>query len=72
MNCRTRRQSIITGRVGATDLDNLLKGLLDSITGAGVILDDCQIDEIHMMRESVRKGGAVQVWMWSHTQSDER
>jgi hypothetical protein len=24
------------------------------------------------MRESVRKGGMVQVWMWSHTQSDER
>jgi len=46
--------------------------LLDSITGAGVILDDCQIDEIHMMRESVRNGGAVQVWLWSLSKSDER
>ncbi len=35
------------------------------VGGAGVILDDCQIDEIHMMRESVRKGGMVQVWLWS-------
>ena len=46
------------------DLDNLLKGLLDSITGAGVIIDDCQIDEIHMRREGVHKGGKVQVWLW--------
>ena len=77
------RKQAFSGRVGVRvlvwppdrrtrDLDNLLKGLLDSITGAGVILDDCQIDEIHMMRESVRKGGAVQVWLWSRSQSDER
>lgn len=52
------------------DLDNLLKGLLDSITGAGVIIDDCQIDEIHMIRESVHKGGKVQVWLWSLAQKE--
>ena len=77
------RRQPFTGRVGVRvlvwppdrrtrDLDNLLKGLLDSITGAGVILDDCQIDEIHMVRESVRKGGAVQVWLWARSQTDER
>lgn len=69
------RRQPFTGRVGfrvliwvpdriTRDLDNLLKGLLDSITGAGVILDDCQIDEIHMRREGVHKGGKVQVWLW--------
>jgi len=80
---RCGRKQAFSGRVGVRvlvwppdrrtrDLDNLLKGLLDSITGAGVILDDCQIDEIHMMRESVRKGGAVQVWLWARSQTDER
>lgn len=69
------RRKAFSGRVGVKvlvwtpdrrmrDLDNLLKGLLDSITGAGVIIDDCQIDEIHMRREGVHKGGKVQVWLW--------
>lgn len=63
-----------TGRVGirvdvyppdrrTRDLDNLLKGLLDSITAAEVILDDCQIDEICMSRRAVHRGGMVVVWL---------
>ena len=46
------------------DLDNLLKGVLDSISAAGVIVDDCQVDEIQMRREGVTKGGKIQVWVW--------
>ena len=70
------RKQPFSGRVGVRvqvwtpdrrqrDLDNLLKGLLDSISGAGVILDDCQVDEIQMRREGVHKGGKVQVWVWA-------
>lgn len=70
------RKNAFSGRVGVRvlvwtpdrrvrDLDNLLKGILDSISGAGVILDDCQVDEIHMRREGVFKGGRVQVWLWA-------
>lgn len=70
------RKNAFSGRVGVRvlvwtpdrrvrDLDNLLKGILDSISGAGVILDDCQVDEIHMRREGVHKGGYVRVWLWA-------
>ena len=31
---------------------------------AGVIVDDCQVDEIQMRREGVHRGGKVQVWVW--------
>lgn len=69
------RKSAFSGRVSVRvlayppdrrtrDLDNLLKSLFDSISGAGVIVDDCQIDEIHVRRESVHKGGMVKVWLW--------
>jgi crossover junction endodeoxyribonuclease RusA len=69
------RKSAFSGRVGVKvlvyppdrrirDLDNLLKGINDSIMSAGVIVDDCQIDEIQMRRMDVRKGGMIQVWVW--------
>lgn len=69
------RKSAFSGRVGVRvlvyppdcrvrDLDNLLKGINDSIMSAGVIVDDCQIDEIQMRRMDVRKGGMIQVWVW--------
>lgn len=75
VNALCGQKQAFSGRVGVKvlvwtpdrrirDLDNLLKGLLDSISGAGVIVDDCQIDEIHMIREGVHKGGKVQVWLW--------
>lgn len=69
------RKNPFSGRVGVRvevwtpdrktrDLDNLLKGINDSITGAGVILDDSQIDEIEMCRRGVHRGGKVVVWLW--------
>lgn len=70
------RKKAFSGRVGirvdvyppdrrVRDLDNLLKGINDSIMHAGVIVDDCQIDEIQMMRLPVHKGGKIRVWVWS-------
>ena len=43
------------------DLDNRAKGLQDALTHAGVWLDDEQIDELHMVRREVVKGGMVSV-----------
>lgn len=43
------------------DLDNRLKALQDSLTHAGVWLDDSQIDELHLVRREVIKGGKVEV-----------
>lgn len=42
-----------------TDLDNRFKALLDSLTDAGVWLDDEQIDELSIKRMPVYKGGKV-------------
>lgn len=42
-----------------TDLDNRMKGLLDSITSAGVWEDDSLIDELHIIRGKVGKPGGV-------------
>lgn len=43
------------------DLDNRSKALQDALTHAGVWLDDEQIDELHLIRGAVRKGGRVTV-----------
>lgn len=43
------------------DLDNTQKAILDSLTHAGVWLDDSQIDELHIIRKPVEKGGRVVV-----------
>lgn len=62
----------LEGRVGVTiychapdnrrrDLDNLTKGLLDSITKAGVWVDDSQIDDLRLVRAEAVKGGMVRV-----------
>jgi crossover junction endodeoxyribonuclease RusA len=45
----------------ARDLDNLLKGLLDSIQHAGVFEDDSQVDDLHIRRRAVVPGGRVKV-----------
>jgi crossover junction endodeoxyribonuclease RusA len=41
------------------DLDNLLKSVLDSMTHAGVWLDDSQIDDLRITRSNV--GGMIRV-----------
>lgn len=43
------------------DLDNRLKALQDALTYAGVWLDDSQIDELHIVRREVIKGGQIDV-----------
>lgn len=41
------------------DLDNLLKGLFDSLTHAGVWLDDYQVNDVRIFRSTI--GGMVRV-----------
>ena len=43
------------------DLDNILKALLDSLTHAGVWLDDAQIDRLSVVRKQCVPGGCVVV-----------
>ena len=69
----------VVGRVGvlvsihppnrrAMDLDNRCKGLGDLLQSAGVIEDDSHIDELHVCRREIIKGGlaVVRVWNLSH------
>jgi len=41
------------------DIDNVLKALLDSMTYAGVWIDDSQIDELSIKRIPMIPGGSV-------------
>ncbi len=43
------------------DLDNRAKSLQDALTHAGVWIDDEQIDDLHLIRKEVVKGGYVTV-----------
>lgn len=45
----------------ARDVDNVLKPLLDACEHAGCFVNDSQIDELHIIRQEVRKGGACTV-----------
>lgn len=39
------------------DIDNILKALLDACEHAGCYASDSQIDELHVIRQGVSKGG---------------
>lgn len=41
----------------ARDIDNILKALLDACEHAGCYASDSQIDELHVIRQTVQKGG---------------
>lgn len=41
------------------DLDNIFKGLMDSLQYAGVYVDDCQLDEIFIRRMPEREGKII-------------
>lgn len=43
------------------DIDNLAKGVLDSLQHANVFLDDNQIDRLVLERKEVIKGGSLTV-----------
>ena len=43
------------------DLDNMPKAVLDAIEAAGVVVDDSQFDELHVVRCGVVEGGRVVV-----------
>lgn len=53
------------------DLDNLLKGLLDSLQDAGVYDDDCQVEHLTIMRGKPIKGGACVVTIAPHQPEGE-
>jgi len=46
------------------DLDNLFKGVLDSLQAAGLYDDDEQIDDLHIRRRPVHPGGRIVVRAW--------
>jgi crossover junction endodeoxyribonuclease RusA len=45
------------------DLDNLFKGMLDSLVHAGVMRNDSEIDDLRIVRRHVIPGGTMQVYI---------
>ena len=46
-------------------MDNLLKGVLDGLVAAGVMLDDSQIHDLHVVNSGeIVTGGKIVVSVW--------
>jgi|SRR5210317_268056 len=45
----------------ACDIDNYMKGLLDALTEGGLWEDDKLIDQLHIYRGEIVKGGSVKI-----------
>ncbi len=69
---RAKRCTTMNGRVAVSvrasppdkrkrDLDNILKALLDALQYVGLINDDSNIDDLHIVREEPKRGGSVRV-----------
>lgn len=43
------------------DIDNMMKGLLDALTEAGLWTDDKLVDQLHIYRGVIVKGGSVRI-----------
>lgn len=61
-----------TGRIGVSivlnpptlrkfDIDNRVKATLDALTGAGIWVDDEQVDDLHIVRGDKIKGGQMTI-----------
>lgn len=46
------------------DIDNHLKGVLDSLTKLKLCIDDEQFDELHIKRGEIVKGGLIEIKVW--------
>ena len=76
MELLARRKNAVIGRVGVLltvffpdrkvrDLDNLLKGVLDGLVAAGVMLDDSQIHDLRVVNSGeIVTGGKIVVSVW--------
>ena len=49
------------------DIDNTIKPLLDAMEHAGVYENDCQINQLHVVRKDPIKGGACAVVITANT-----
>lgn len=54
------------------DADNFNKCLWDAMQGAGLFLDDCQVQSFRVTKGPVVRGGLVKVEIWERGKSLER